>query len=74
MDSRPLRFQLHACVISKENLKARHFSESTQETGRGGSNDVSEGHHGIFCYHLEAVLSTVPARNLLSGESLESDC
>ena len=60
-------------MISNENLRAGHFPESTQETGGGGSNDVIKGHHGIFCCLLEAALSTVPARNLMSGESFESD-
>lgn len=74
LGSRLLRVQLHACISSKENLRTGHFFESTQEVGGGGLNDVRNGHHGISCYHSEAVLSTVPARNLMSGESLESDC
>lgn len=68
-----LRFQLHACISLNENLRVGHFPGSTQEIGGGNSNDVRKGHHGILCYHLEAVLSTVPARNLMSEESSESD-
>ena len=68
-----LRFQLHACISLNENLRVGHFPGSTQEIGGGNSNDVIKGHHGILCYHLEAVLSTVPARNLMSEESSESD-
>lgn len=74
MGSRPVRFHLHACIISKTNLRAGHFSESSQGIGGGGSYDVRKSHYGIFCFHVEAVLSTAPASNLMSGESLESDC
>lgn len=61
-------------LFQMNNLRARHFSESSQEIGVGGSNDVRKGHYGIFCFHVESVLSTAPASNLMSGESLGSDC